>query len=707
MLLLAACGGRSATSTLPTTPDAAREVDGLTIFEMSRPTGELLVATLIFDVGSRQSSPPALATLSAWSRETTSVQARAGLDTTELRTECPASTPEECIRALVDALTRESSGEEHAQLRARLRQAQQADLGTPSRRVESLSLAAAWGRDLHPLAQTDEDADLSQSAVREHIDDHFGRARALLRLEGNLSGEPDPAPLASALSDSTQSRPPLTPPNAETRSLRVETGGADALGLAFRFRDAERARAFAEALAHEGRRPRLFRVRGAAIVLTSIQVEGEMGEAHVQTARHLLGHSRRRERRSWLPDAMDTWLAEPAEGPALQVGIGGVCAERTERDIEACQALLAPLVGQDGIEFEGDADENVAQGRFAGGGTLFVRRQPGQVGVAVVWDGGAAQDSPDEHGAHALAAISIARACGATPHVSAHFFGVTKTLAPGDAQGVEETLACATSAINAGTWSEARGVAHAIAAGNPERRWLADAISPAAPGWVVAEGSVHGLAEAQHGPWLALARARQRLRVAIVGDVGVEATVESASAAAARLTPGDAAPEAVRPGTAAEHATNLVPAEHSGELSRVVIAWQAGGAATGTQAAASEYASQAASAFRRAGLRVRWSEGGGDRSASWAAVALELSDEEVEGLPALVERSLRRVQDHADSSGERDGLDARVMALRAARTGVLEISPASPAVASELRSATPLFIVGREQQADAFRRHTR
>lgn len=683
-------------------------MDGLTIFEMSRPTGELLVATLIFDVGSRQSNPPALATLGAWSRETTDVQARAGLDTTELRTECPASSPDVCIRALVESLGRECTADEHAELRARLRNAQQVDLGTPSRRVESLSLAATWGHDLHPLAQTAEDADLSQSAVREHVESHFGRARALLRLEGNLSGEPDPAPLASALSDSTQSRPPLPPPSTETRALRVETGGEDALGLAFRYRDSERARAFAEALAHEGRRPRIFRVRGAAIVLTSIDVEGELSEEHIQAARHVIGHSRRRERRTWLSGAMDTWLAEPAsEGPELQVGIGSVCAERPERDLEACQALLAPLVSQDGVDFEGDADEHLAQGSFAGGGTLFVRRQPGQVGVAVVWAGGAAQDAPDEHGAHALAAIALARACGATPYVTAHFFGVTKVLAPGDAQGVEETLACATSVTNAGTWSAARSVAHAIAAGNPERSWLAEAISPAAPGWVVAEGSVHGLAEAQHGPWLASARARQRLRVAVVGDVPVEAAVESASAAAARLSAGNAAPEPIRPGAATEHATNLIPAEHRGDLARVVVAWQAAGAEAGAHEAASRYASQAAAAFRRAGLRVRWSEGSGDQSASWAAVALELSDEEVEGLPALVEGSLRRSQEQPTSTGERDGLDARAMALRAARTGNLEISAPNADVVSELRAASPLFIVGRQQQADAFRRQSR
>lgn len=681
---------------------------GLSIFEMSRPTGELLIATLIFDVGSRQSTPPALATLSAWSRETADVQARTGLDTTELRTECPASSPEVCIQALVGALTRESSADEHAALRARLRNAQRLDLGAPSRRVESLSLAATWGRDLHPLAQTAEDADLSQSAVREHIENHFGRARALLRLEGNLSGAPDPAPLASALSDSTQGRPPLPASSREARALRVETGGADALGLAFRFRDVERARAFAEALAHEGRRPRLFRLRGTAVVLVSVDVEGELNEEHIQDARHLIGHSRRRERRTWLPDAMDSWLAEPAlEGPALQVGIGSVCAERPERDVEACRTLLASLLSQDGVDFEGDADENLAQGNFAGGGTLFVRRQPGQVGVAVLWAGGAAQDAPDEHGGRALIAISLARACGATPYVTAHFFGVTKTLAPNDAQGVEETLACATSALNAGTWSEARRVAHAIAAGNPERTWLAEAISPAAPGWVVSEGSVHGLAEAQHGPWLVSARGRQRLRVAVVGDIRVEAVVESASAAAARLSSGSAAPAPVRPGAAAEHDTNLIPAEHRGELARVVVAWQADGAEAGPEEAAFAYASQAAAAFRRSGLRVRWSEGGGDRSASWAAVALELSDEEVEGLPALVERSLRRATDPPAHNGERDGLDARALAVRAARTGNLEVSLPSPAVISGLRSATPLFIVGREQQADAFRRQSR
>ncbi|MFT5355309.1 MAG: hypothetical protein ACI9KE_002525 [Polyangiales bacterium] len=683
-------------------------MDGLTIFEMTRPTGDLLMATLVFDVGSRQSTPPALATLSAWSRETDDVQARAGLDTTELRTECPASSPEVCIRSLIDAITRDCSSEEHALLRARLRTAQRVDLATPSRRVESLALAATWGKDLHPLAQSAEDADLSRGAIQRHIERHFGRARALLRLEGNLSGEPDPSSLARVLSANAEVRPPLASPGSESRALRVEAGGRDALALAFRFQDAERARSFAESVAHEGRRPRLFRIRGAAIVLASIEIHGELSEGHIEAARDLLAHSRRRQRRAWLPGAMDIWLAEPSsEGPALQVGIGSVCAERPNRDIEACRALVSSLMTQDGVAFEGEANESGAQGSFAGGGRVLIRRQPGEVGVAVLWAGGAAQDAPDEHGAHALAAITLARACGATPYVTAHFFGITKLLATGDAQGVDETLSCATHALNASAWADARPVAHSLAAVNPERSWLAQALSPAAPGWVVAEGSIHGLAEAQHGPWLAAARGRARLRIAIVGDVAVDAVLESAAAAAGRLPAGAAPPQPVSPAPPTEHDTNLIPAEHEGRRPRVVIAWRAAGSEEGAREAASNYASHAAGAFRRAGLRVRWHEGGGDSSGSWAAVAMDLNEEEVEALPALVERSLGRAPQRAARSGEREGLDARAMALRAARTQGLGVSPPNASVTSALRGATPLFIVGRGQQPDAFRRQSR
>ena len=223
----------------------------------------------------------------------------------------------------------------------------------------------------------------------------------------------------------------------------------------------------------------------------------------------------------------------------------------------------------------------------------------------------------------------------------------------------------------------------------------------------MAEGSAHGLAEAQHGPWLSAARARARVRIAVVGDVSVEAALESASAAAGRLSPGNTAPQPVRPAPPTEHTTNLIPAEHEGELARVVIAWQAAGAEAGAHEAGSNYASQTATSLQRSGLRVRWNEGGGDGSGSWAAVALELSDEEVEALPALVARSLRGAQPSAVSSAQRAGLDARAMAVRGATTQNLDASAPSAAVTSALRAATPLFIVGRGQQPDAFRRQSR
>lgn len=331
------CSGPSATSGTVRAPATGAALAGpeyvpeFSWFVRPLPTDGTVQLALYLDAGSRDATPPQVATLAAHAlaarltAETPSapVRARVTPDATAFETACPAAQVLPCVERLTSLLRPAPlSAQELTGAHVQLREARASATGDATRSAEAAALRALLGADadaLFPLGQAEHDTDASSALVQAFVDDHYGSQRALLLAEGDLD--------AHALDDLGRElrdqRP--APRQRASRALTTGTGVAvdvaheGAAAVALRARSMEHARAIVQRLRDPAfhttaeRAPldlAAFELRGGALVLLTLpsaRLEGRPEEAAQRLATLALRAS----------DATDTlpWR-DPATGDA-------------------------------------------------------------------------------------------------------------------------------------------------------------------------------------------------------------------------------------------------------------------------------------------------------------------------------------------------------------------------------------------------------
>ena len=707
LALLSACGPRGPGPVTPSPqPQAAVESVGeLQVALRPRATQGLVRASLWIDAGSRDGAPPATATLAAWA-------AGDGLATPEatlFEARCEREALEDCLETLGRSLaTRALQPKHHAALRARLVAARQRAATDPLRRAEVLAVAAAMDdASVDPLGSAEDDADLTIAAVEAFLTEHYGAARALLVLEGDLPEDASAQigahtagwPRAMA----TRGARPAPPPGNRSAA---ETSTAHARALAAVFAappDAERAAALFDD-------SRLFALRGGTVLLVHARRTEVEGLAHrLATQLRLMGASAAVGGSDPTAAIVSRWLGAGDGAPSQAMGLGAACAEgRGLPELEPCAEGAATAferaVAAAAPERRGEVTGGSADLVLANGATLRVRRVPGPLGLVVRFAGGPSESPPGAHGRAAIAAHALARSCAlpTRPFVEPDGWGLVAELDPAQPDALAEGVACALAEPAPGTVGQGRQRVRALARVRPERTWVARLIQPSAPGLVAPDGSDSGAASVQElDGFLRGARVGRRVTVAIAGDVDPTEASARVAPVFGGLEPG----EALEPPGRVLERRPLRAESYAGAEPRVAVALALPTEARGAPTAARAFARALAEASAAQGLRVVAAGGDSAEGLAWAFVAFDVPEASLPQVPAQVDRALRAatVDLEAMSQSLRWATgDARRAARRLAREGSLDPPFPEGSVVEGLRRATPSFTIGRRNPGVGF-----
>lgn len=730
---LAACGPPERPPARPDARGGVRDdAAGVQILLFERPTGGRLYLSLWLDAGARDAEPPQLATVAAWS-VAGALQARVLPDGTELARPCAAESLPSCLASLATAVaTRRVRGDALARAMARLRRDRARALAVPGRSSDSLALAALLGARVDPFG---DGGDVGRDEVESFLADHYGAGRVLLVVVGDVDRDTLRDAAAGAFGRLPDPRRSRAERPAPAEDLRVEVGGSESTSLATLF-------ASPGAAAHVARRW-IARIDSADASADVFPLRGG-------TALLLRGTGPLEP----LVDRYRELLEEPFEGAALRppdapiglarwhgarwastgtqhvggLGVGAVVDggrgdavgdDDPDQTLEtgARERLRTALRWEP--SFEGSVDDRRASAVFPNGASLRVEHLEGAetVAVAAVFEGGAVEDTPREHGITALLAAVTVRAC---VNRAARELGVHP-----DTVGVRVTPIVQPERVGflfsapQERWAELTYLAGRCARGAriepldvedtradvrraPHRlHALADAISPEAPGRISplnAEPPSAGAAELTR--WRDRVAVGRRAHFAVVGAIPVRRAFDRLARIIARQPAG----RAFEPTPWAGPPEALSAFGGSATLGAWVI-WSAP-ADRAASAAASSFAAHAARTLAtREGVRPIDQRSGVSGGRAWAAVFVQLDEATLDRLPSLVavegdlgvlaRDSVRR--ESAARAWEAGSPQRMATALASGRGEALDQS-AARAIVGELAAATPRFVVARPER---------
>jgi predicted Zn-dependent peptidase len=421
-----------------------------------RTTGtDLVELGLFLDAGSRDAQPPQVATIAAWlaAEAAPGVRSRVLPDGTEHVLACSREQLRACLGRLASVLeVRRVDPARFSGARARLIEARRrADAADPGRGADALALRALYGEaglGLVPLGRPEDDAATDAPAVASFLAAHYGPARALLVVAGEVEADAVASELQTVLA-----RAPMAGQAREAARAAPSDGGVAvdvaserALTLALAAPDLERAHAGAKALQARLTRDQVaselrghvFELRGGALAL----LRGRAAEpaAAVEAASHELArlHSEGTEAQAgYTPDASVAalvrrlgarWLVQGGTQPDAEwkLGIGVLVAggradqpkaedpDRAlrERTLAALQSAFELGRAQAAPELQAQRDASALTATLDNGARIELRAQPSElVAVAVRFRPGAGADPPLWHGRAALLATLATSAC--------------------------------------------------------------------------------------------------------------------------------------------------------------------------------------------------------------------------------------------------------------------------------------------------------
>jgi len=703
--MLAACGGATtAGTTVVDDPEMAVEtIAGLRLATVPRSTPGLVHLALFVDAGSRDASPPQLATAASWAAGE-GLGPRVLPDGTVFEVSCEVDALEGCMRQLAGALGTRQVSSDVAALHERLVAVRRRAHTEEGRAGDLLALAAVLGDDaasFSPLGDAEDDDDVTASALEAFFADHYGPTRATLVAAGDVTGGGLRDAVRSAFTGAANALA-----LREERSLDVDQGvhvnvtvgdqtvtsaalatqtGAAATSIARTLAEAERTgdAAGARMMVYG------FGVRGGGLVIVRMagRRPAEAGRRLVSALGRAALEAPPPQTIALPPDPRDSarlvgnaWLSGAGvsrDGAEIAIGIGAVVAggradavsesdpdapvrERAERflsrAVDDAWAHLSP-------ELRGDQNDDGAAVALADNGArVDVVRRPADtdVAVAVRFLGGGAADPPALHGRAALLAELSATACGrrSAAALREHLSALGASIAPlidAESHGVvlrgprehafalvDLALACGLSpSLERADLVEAR--LSAIARVDPIEEVAAAALAESMPGLVAPRGTVGTIQSVSQGALsreLEASRVGARTSVAIVGAVDVEEVVARTARRLSSLA-GGTLPSARE--LDAPDPSRIVPFEAEGSIPRVVFALMARGPSRPDVGAASAFAAELAQTLSRtADIRAGGVRAGGGADVTWLAVALDLSEEHIDTMPERVRAAVER-----------------------------------------------------------------
>ncbi len=452
---------------------------GTAVATLVRPTPGVLRMSLFIDAGSRDATPPQLATLAAWiaaARAGRGVNATVFPDATELALQCESTDAAHCASMLQTALSTRAPSEAEVQAaRMRLQAARREALARdPERQADALALHGLLGepaRGFFPLGSAEDDGQCDLQSVAAFLRTHYGPTRALLVAAGDARPEQ-----IHELVARTVARAPAAAHARAARTLtvasapRLELAVADraVVSLAIAAADIGRAQAFADSLQRSVQQASpgsplhlqgsVFEARGGALAL--LHVHGaEQGDTLGRSVRALAwllveppGASLARTAADDLSSVAQTlgvrWSAAgPASSdlPAFAAGAladGGRGDQPRVKDPNAAvyatyntrlQAIFDQALASARPRVRGPSDAYAASVVTDNGGRIDVRVTTGErVAIAVRNALGAERDPPLLHGRAALLATLSTTACagGGPEALQAELQALGATLLP-------------------------------------------------------------------------------------------------------------------------------------------------------------------------------------------------------------------------------------------------------------------------------------
>jgi predicted Zn-dependent peptidase len=453
--LLCACGGSAASLVVPRARSAAKlplhvfetVPQGMRIASLPRATPGVLWLALYIDAGSRDSTLPETATLSArLAAERVGPDAVATVfpDVTEISLSCNPDTLARCVERLTQALaTRTADEAALASARTKLRDDQRRTLASePDSALDALAVQALLGeksRNFFPLGSVDSDLVAAGQDVTQYLSDHYGPERALLVAAGDIA----PNALKGPATDAVQSLPRANKPRGQRELAPVERAklaisfdakSGAALALAGHDESALRdaTQSLAALLAHSETttsvKGHVFAARSGALAL--LHLRGSDAEQSLREATRALARMQREPPASSPPDVQPDDLRSGARELGFKFGAeGGVGpralffsaalalpaepdggpadmprqAEREQQRRKRAQSQFDEVLAQADPKLSGDLDDYVAAVQLKNGARVDVQfLQGNSVAVAIRIANGAAADPPSLHGRAAL-----------------------------------------------------------------------------------------------------------------------------------------------------------------------------------------------------------------------------------------------------------------------------------------------------------------
>lgn len=762
-LALLACGAPSRVA--PTVMETrVEEVAGTRIAVLPRATRGRVWLSLWIDAGARDADPAQVATVATWIAAGDEVSAEVMADGIELTRACNRDELDACLRSLASVVqVRDVSANALHAARQRLTETRRRVHVDDTRRADALALRALLGHGADPLGVADDDDRVTPQAVSGFLRDHVGAGRLLLVAIGDV----DPDALRRKVSTAFGHLPPAAARRAHRahhgeRALRVEIGEKSVVSAATlrpHLRSAARlARTLVARVEADAPGARVsadvFPARGGAALIA--RIHGDHGDAQRALFDHLIELSAAptvenedpltpadgpRGIARWMGAR---WAANQANGVFGGLGVGAIArggrADRVgEQDPDAATREAARRELEARIRAasehplgEGTRDEHHAALTLVGGARLYARRLAGadRVSAVVLFDGGAAEDSPRAHGATALLARSSAAACHGTAlrelgeGLEVLGVDVTPILQP-DAWGLRVegptphwrdvaylATRCA-SLPSLDPWSVDRARDEVMAMAQRTRARVraivAQIIAPSAPGRIAPLGAPAELSRVHLPELRRMRRSRAtqaRARIAIAGDVPIEEASDMLARGAARWLEG--APREPQPWIAP--AERLASAEHPERRFGAVIAWVMDAPANATVASSAFARAAAASLALEPGLSVLWQESGAAEGRAWVLVGLGATPEAIDMLPSHLSRALSGLS-HAtiaeEAVAEADERYAWTETSPRSVAMMLATDAAEPPTREEtertlsaLAASTPTFIILRPRPGD-------
>lgn len=451
LCFVVACGGVPPPVAEPL-PSARVEPTGLRVMMLPRPTPNVVRLSLWIDAGSRDATPPQLATMSAWVAARTGgadVHVRVLPDGTEFWIECASSEIEDAVTQLARTLaTRATDADTLTALRQRLL-TERAGHELNGRHVaEANALIAALGAEvanhLLPLGSTGDDADVTDERVAHFLADHFGPNRALLVAVGDARADVLDRAIGThfaglAAGRTIRENRSLALNTAATRA-RVERATESWAATAIVGDDQNAVsvalKSVAQPWATQSADARWLPVRGGTIGLLVTPSDDPIGAVHEA----ILALSESHVDPTTAPPRVHEDLAAVSEragvsfcvqpnsaaqtesitrigyGVALkdEVRAGPEVEARAQQRVETAQQEIFATIERTSRPpaFRGSVGTDAAQVVLNNGARIAVRRRASHnVGIAIRFLGGASEEHRTSHGRTAVLALLSAQAC--------------------------------------------------------------------------------------------------------------------------------------------------------------------------------------------------------------------------------------------------------------------------------------------------------